>query len=274
MMQQTNFDYEIIVHDDASTDSTQQLIKEKVSADHRFNLILRKVNLKSQGIHIFPLLYKKAKGKYIAVCEGDDFWTDPHKLQKQFDAMESQSDLSACFTSAFYKYELDPSKDHVYFPNNESSQKTYSLAEIVEKTGDFIPTASLFFKAEYVQQIPKWVLDAPVGDLPLTLLLAEKGPLFYLPDTTCTYRLMAQNSWSRNMDYKKRVAFVESIIEMYQAFNSYSNKKYEHTVHKQIQSIQNQHKKAALKSKIAQLLPLRLIRLISPKLAKRIEYFR
>jgi len=81
--QEVSFDIEFLIHDDASTDCTQKIIKNLVGNDSRFKLILREENIKSTGKAIFPILFEKAKGKYIAVCEGDDYWTDPNKLQKK-----------------------------------------------------------------------------------------------------------------------------------------------------------------------------------------------
>ena len=84
LMRKTDFDLEFLIHDDASTDNTQQLILDRVDADKRFKLILREENIKSTGVAIFLLSYKQARDKYIALCEGDDYWTDPLKLQKKW----------------------------------------------------------------------------------------------------------------------------------------------------------------------------------------------
>ncbi len=274
LKQQTSFNFEVIIHDDASTDATQKIIKNKVGSDQSFNLILRKENLKSKGVAIFPLLYKKAKGKYIAICEGDDFWNDPHKLQKQFDVMEANPDCSVCFTSSHYQYELNPAKNHVYYPNSETKKRIYELKDIIDKPGDFMTTASLFFKKKLVVDLPEWLLTAPVGDLPLSLYLASKGSIIYLPDTTCTYRLMAESSWSKSMTFAKRKRFIDLLIKMYADFNEYSNYEYERLLKRRINLILKSHKKAVIKSRMARFIPLSFIRLISPTLAKRIEYFK
>ena len=95
--QVTDFRYEVLIRDDASTDNTQSIINEYVEKyPELFITIYEKENLWNQGINIHAYLKKSARGKYIAYCEGDDYWTDMYKLQKQFDALESNTGLSMC----------------------------------------------------------------------------------------------------------------------------------------------------------------------------------
>lgn len=93
LMQETRFGFEVIVHDDASTDATQAVIRSYAARDPRIKPILRQTNVKSTGVAIFPLLFEMARGRYIAMCEGDDYWTDPLKLQKQVDVLEADPDI-------------------------------------------------------------------------------------------------------------------------------------------------------------------------------------
>ncbi len=97
-MQKTNFQYEVIVHDDASTDATAAVIKEYAEQYPDIIIPIYQVeNQYSQGrSFVLEDIIPKAKGKYIAYCEGDDFWTDPLKLQNQFDFLESHDDYVAC----------------------------------------------------------------------------------------------------------------------------------------------------------------------------------
>ena len=93
----TDFKYEVLIRDDASTDSTRKIIEEYIEKyPELFIPIYEKENLWNKGIDIHAYLKENARGKYIAYCEGDDYWTDMHKLQKQFDALEDNPDLSMC----------------------------------------------------------------------------------------------------------------------------------------------------------------------------------
>lgn len=101
LMQQCDFDFEVLIHDDASTDGTAEIIKEyQEKYPDIIKPILQIENQWSQGIRNIQSLYNfsRAKGKYIAMCEGDDYWTDPHKLQKQVDFLEANEEFGSCFT--------------------------------------------------------------------------------------------------------------------------------------------------------------------------------
>ena len=107
LMQQTDFSFEIIVHDDASTDGTAIIVKEYAEKyPDRFVPVLQTVNQYSQGVSIGKtFLYPLAKGKYIAECEGDDYWTDPLKLQRQVDFLENHPDYVLCSTDCMMMVE-------------------------------------------------------------------------------------------------------------------------------------------------------------------------
>ena len=102
VMQKTTFPIEIIVHDDASTDDTVRIVKEyEEKYPNLFNNIYRTENWYSRGKDIWGYLFdQKARGKYIALCEGDDYWIDPYKLQKQVDFLEGHPEYSMCFHNA------------------------------------------------------------------------------------------------------------------------------------------------------------------------------
>ena len=98
MMQKCSFNFEVLIHDDASTDGTQNIIQEYVTRyPDIIKPIYQKENQYSKGIDPnVKYNFSRAKGKYIAMCEGDDYWTDPYKLQKQVDFLESHPDYVMC----------------------------------------------------------------------------------------------------------------------------------------------------------------------------------
>ena len=113
LKQKTDFPWEVIIHDDASTDHTADIIREYYEKrPDVFHVIIERNNQYSTGKDFMLSLFEQASGKYIAFCEGDDYWNDPLKLQKQFDFLENNRDYSLCGTNAYFYY-LSPIIDEV-----------------------------------------------------------------------------------------------------------------------------------------------------------------
>lgn len=177
LMQQTNFTFEILIHDDASVDKTQAIIKEYEERHPKIlNPIYQIENQYSKGIsvtmvHQFP----RAKGKYIAMCEGDDYWTDPYKLQKQVDFMEYNSEYSLCTHSVEVIFENDwkLAKD----TRLKEPIQIATFTDVVER--HFIPTNSILFRREYIKQLPDWFNNMLSGDIPLVWILTSHGKCYH-----------------------------------------------------------------------------------------------
>lgn len=199
LMQKTNFDVEFIIHDDASTDDTQNIILSRVSNDKRFKLFFRKTNLWSTGAKVFPVIYKKAKGKYIALCEGDDYWENPLKLQIQFDFLEENQNYSlvgndAIITNVF----TDTGKKVKGINSNFSDYKTSDL--IVKNP--FV-TATVMFKNYELKNLNEILNEFSVGDWPLFTFLSEKGKCRFYSEAMGFYRLHPESMTSKNRSHYK-----------------------------------------------------------------------
>lgn len=190
LMQKTDFAFEVLVHDDASTDNTSNIIREyQEKYPDIFKPIIQKENQYSKGIRSFSVTFNfpRAKGKYIALCEGDDYWTDPYKLQKQLDFMEQHDDVSMCFhrVNVIIDGDIGNSrmKKNIY---DHLTEKEYTGQEVYSKWT--IPTASTFFR-NYGSYFFDYSDSRFIfGDTVLFLRLAEKGKLFCLNDIMATYR--------------------------------------------------------------------------------------
>lgn len=188
LMQETDFDYEIIVHDDASIDGTREtLLAYADKYPNKFKLILQKENQWSQGVRgIFArFTFPEAKGKYIALCEGDDYWTDPLKLQKQVDLLEQNHDCSICFTdlNIFLDSETRLVKRNLFLEIKEEKLDIYSLAK---RHYIYTPTVLIRWKKE---TFPEWMMDNIGGDTTIFLLHLEDGSkAIFLNETTTVYR--------------------------------------------------------------------------------------
>ncbi|MFY8285227.1 glycosyltransferase [Pseudoalteromonas sp. SSMSWG5] len=211
LIQKTDFSFEVIVHDDASTDGTSDIVKKYARRYPKiFKPVIQTVNQYSQGKKPSLLSSKHAKGEYFALCEGDDFWVDDSKLQKQLLTLISSNEVELCFGSAIG---LNGNGECIKIANYSDSRKHFSLAEVIRGGGGMMPTASLLLKRTVFDNIPGWFKLAPVGDYYLQVLASKNAGAIFLPDTLIVYRVAASNSWSVNR-FKNLTA--DSILREYQ----------------------------------------------------------
>lgn len=184
LMQKTDFSYEVLINEDASTDSTAEIIKEyEEQFPDIIKPIYQKENQYSKKVGLWrTILFPRAKGKYIAICEGDDYWTDPLKLQRQVDFLESNPDFSLCFHNAWVVFQNSGHK--VLFKDLRSGE--YTGEDILKEWT--VPTASVVFRKD---QFDKRHLSNPrflFSDIILFLTLAESGKLMAFSQPMSAYR--------------------------------------------------------------------------------------
>lgn len=189
LIQETDFPFEIIIHDDASTDNTQEIIKHYAKKyPNLIRTILQKENhWLGKGINATTtIVWPSAKGKYIAWCEGDDYWTDPLKLQKQVDFLEGHESYSGIHSKVAY---IDKDNNHLgYSDRVQPNFESISFGELVQK--NVIHTCSFLFKKESLLYGDKylWEITPEFHDIYLFLGVALKGRIKYLNEHTATYR--------------------------------------------------------------------------------------
>lgn len=193
LKQKTTFDFEIIVHDDASTDNTSKILRQFQSEypDKVFPII-QDENQYSKGIKISTIMANVAKGEYLAWCEGDDFWIDDNKLQLQVDAIENHS-ANICFHSCYTQL---PNKKRKLSCRVASCNSLIGFSDVLRGGGGFIPTASILLRKSTFLSFPSWFQDAPVGDYYIQMLGAIENGAIYLDKPMSVYRLDVPNSWS------------------------------------------------------------------------------
>lgn len=228
LVQQCNFEIELIISNDCSPDNTNKVVEGIIKNHSKSNFIKYHNHTKNLGIMPnFIWSLQQAKSKYIAICEGDDYWNDSLKLQKQVDYMEENADCSLCFHPSIHLNDANHEHFFIHKPVNIPLDHKFVMKDAILGGGSFITTNSMFFHQEHINILPDWFLKAPIGDLPLMLLLAAKGKMGYIDEVMSTYRLMSNNSWSATLqDTKKKKKHFYSVLKMWSEFDKWSNYKF------------------------------------------------
>ncbi|WP_281512999.1 glycosyltransferase [Bacteroides acidifaciens] len=209
----TNFHFEILVHDDASTDKTQDIIREyATNYPEIIKPILQKENQYSKGNKaiLATFCYPQAKGEYIAICEGDDYWTDPYKLQKQVDFLQSHPQYAMSYTSSQI---YDQRKEIIenYLIGHEFNDFNDLL--IINR----IPTLTTCIRTsviiEYVNDIKPEKQNWLMGDYPMWLWIAYHYKIKFFPEATAVYRAQTESA-SHSQDLQKQERFALSVIDI------------------------------------------------------------
>lgn len=185
LMQQCNFPIEIIINDDCSTDGTTEIIREYAEKyPDKIFPIFHEENQYSKGVRgmFQKFVFPKARGKYIALCEGDDYWTDPLKLQKQVDFLESHPDYSMCFHGCKTVRSDGTSSKLFHFLEN----REYTKKEIITRW--CVPTASLLYRSEVIHGIPRHDKFC-VGDNVIVYTCLLFGRVYCFGDQMSVYRI-------------------------------------------------------------------------------------
>ncbi|QUG42562.1 glycosyltransferase [Psychrobacillus sp. INOP01] len=230
----TDFKYEILIGEDCSTDNTRKIV------DHYANLYPDKIRIITSPTNIgarknSQRLIQNSKGKYIAECEGDDYWTDPNKLQRQVDYMENHPDCTLCFHSA--EIIQAPSKRTDRFIRPYVTDQVSPMEDIITGGGGFCPTPSLFYPKNLMENPPHFYETAPIGDYPMQMLLASHGYAYYMDKCMCAYRSGVEGSWTNRMilssNNREKVTQINSgIINLLNGFNEYSEYRYKNEIAK------------------------------------------
>ena len=214
-MQKTDFKFEVLIHDDASTDGTIDIIQEYYTKyPGIFKPIYESENQWQKGRRgTIEFNIPRANGKYIAHCEGDDYWIDPYKLQKQVDFMEGHNDYVACF------HNVRVFNGESYSLFNAVNENHFPLTEDIISRRWFIATPSLFYR-NIIKIFPNWTKGIINGDYLLELLLAREGRFYYMDDVMAVYRQEGQGvSTALNANktdlFDKLIYLLESVKGLY-----------------------------------------------------------
>lgn len=209
MMQQTNFPFKLFIGEDCSTDSTRKIcLRYKEKYPDRIELLLNEKNIGgvANALRVYPACF--AYGDYTAMCEGDDYWTDTLKLQKQVDFLEANPDFAICFHHTKVVYE-DESREPFLF---NSKQKEVTTFEDLAR-GNYIQTVSCVYRNGLFGEFPDWFHTLKLGDWILHLLNAQHGKIKFIDDVMAVYRVHKGGAWGLT-DWKITYAYAIEAIEI------------------------------------------------------------
>jgi glycosyltransferase involved in cell wall biosynthesis len=224
LMQETDFPFEVIIHDDASTDRTPEILRKYWQLYPTIiRPVLQEENQRAKGIKNSPVVYSLCKGKYIARCEGDDYWTDPLKLQKQVDFLEKNEDFSLCFSRVGIckKDKIDPDEHKNYYRKIMKDRTDFTVDDILRI--NFIGTCSVVFRKTNVQNYPDWTKKVPFGDWPQHFLNATHGKIRYIDELMAVYRVHSGGVWSKT----KQAVKMRGLLSFYYLVSKHYNNKYD-----------------------------------------------
>jgi glycosyltransferase involved in cell wall biosynthesis len=217
MMQETDFPYELVIGEDCSSDRTRDIcIKLQRKYPDRIKLLLPEENLGIQPNFVQTL--KACEGEYIALLEGDDYWTAVWKLQKQIQFLETHPECSSCSHSVETRYEAGatpPARATV-----SAAVEFYSLTDVLLRP--VAQTCSIVFRNHFKGTFPEWFSKLGFGDWALMVLNAERGLLGYLNEVMGCYRVHTGGAWSAST----RIWQLEQLIVLYESFAHHFRGKY------------------------------------------------
>lgn len=219
LMQKTNFPFEVLVHDDASTDRTADIIREyEQNFPKIVKPIYQKENQYSQGKRAISATWNfpRAQGKYIALCEGDDYWIDENKLQMQVDFLENNPEYGMCYTKA---------KQFIQKTGKFSRAKNGSYVIDFEDllfNGNRVPTLTTVFRKDLLNSYLKEIYPQDkgwlMGDYPMWLYFAHESRIKFIDKVTSVYRVL-ENSASHSKNIEKSLNFAKSVWEIQNFFS-------------------------------------------------------
>ncbi len=209
VMQKTNFRFEAIVHDDASTDNSAEIIKEYAEnyPDIIVPIFEKENQYSKHDGSLDRIMLSHMRGKYMAFCEGDDYWIDPYKLQKQYNIFENDKSIELCYSRSRIYYESTHSfANYLNADKGPTDFESIMFREPAITLTSFIKTDSY---KDYWKEIDPSEKEWLMGDTPLFLWLSQKGKVTLLDDITAVYRMLGESaSHSSNID--KQIIFNKS----------------------------------------------------------------
>ena len=222
VMQKTNFKFEAVVHDDASTDGSADIIREYAE---KYPEIIKPIyetenQYSKKDGSLEMIMFSACRGKYIAFCEGDDYWIEPDKLQIQVEYMTRCDDIGLCYTKTNYWHEEN--QRFLY----EWGGPSTSFMDLLKV--NTIPTLTVLCRSEfypqYIKEISPFSKSWLMGDYPMWLWLSHRYKVCFIDKVTSVYRVLNESA-SHSTNVEKKLGFILSCIDIQEFFSNQYNMK-------------------------------------------------
>lgn len=237
--QKTNFNFEVLIHDDASTDGTADIIREyEAKYPELIRAVYQTENQYSKGIYndrtfLLPL----AQGKYLAWCEGDDFWCDPNKLQKQYDYLELHPECNICTSRAVF---ADHDTGRCTIRPKQAMSRIYSVEEVIMLGGLYFATGTIFMRGETFASMPKCFQTYGFGDWQILIYGSMGGGCYAMQDVMAVYNNKHSGSYTERTwkDTEFRDTINNEALHMLERVNAYYDYRYDEAIQNRIRHYQ------------------------------------
>jgi glycosyltransferase involved in cell wall biosynthesis len=231
LAQEIDGGFDVVVTEDCSTDGTRTILREyEARHPERIRLLLSPRNLNTN--EVLRRALEVTASQFVALLDGDDYWTSPRKLATQVRLLEERPELSMSFHNVQVVYEERPGAAHAFHlerPNERLSSPIPKPISMLPDLlpGNFIQTCSVVLRRDMLPRpLPEWYDGLALGDWPLYVLLAERGPIAYVDEILAAYRVHPGGHWSGNLSRMQRVEDVASIVRIYEVLDRHLEFRY------------------------------------------------
>ena len=234
LMQKTNFDFELVIGEDYSTDDTRKICEGYAKRNPKIIQLLS--SQKNLGIiNNFIRTIQNCDGKYVAICEGDDYWTDPYKLQKQVDFLEAHPEYAGCFHYTQQVFTNHPDKQGRIF-GKHGNQLHFTVEDTIARLSPW-HTSSFIFRSKAFDK-PDWLYSVVSSDMALFSIVAKSGNIKCIPEIMSVYQKHDGGITTTKAHNQEK--YHENRIALIQYLDAYHEFKY----HKKAQEVINFHTNA------------------------------
>ncbi|MEA4870299.1 MAG: glycosyltransferase [Christensenella sp.] len=228
LLQKTEYPFDILLHDDASTDGTADICREYAARySEKITLIAQTVNQYQTDRRIQShILIPRVSAKYTAILDGDDYWIDPEKLQKQVGYLEAHPDCTLCVGGAV-AVDVQGGVVGRAMPYPES--RVIDPADMIRAGGGFTASDTIVMPTQLLKDLPAFADAIEAEDIPFQLLGALKGYAYYIADTLMAYRVAVPGSWSTRQYASAKATRIKTsrdLIALNEAYDAYSGGAY------------------------------------------------